>query len=686
MVPAQSSLTPPSRGFYGRSAMAKLVRPGYRAAGWLVGLAVMSTGLVYYVAGPAPSVVPVIRFIHQPGLSGPDEALRSGVPVALVGESRLVLSATRQLPVPLICPPSAGQTCKVDLPPALRAAPRLLANLLPTGRTYFLEPAILSGMAVPAGVTVEAGLVPELAARDVTTAPVEVPARATLAFAVGVEQAGWVTDSAPTAFTIEALADGRVTPLYRRVLDPARVSTDRRWIDEHVDLGALAGTTVRLQFATRPARADDRRASLPLWGEPAVLAPRPPARRNVVLVSLDTLRAASVSAYGCRRATTPSLDALMAKRGTLFERAIAPFPGTLSSHMSLFTGLYYRTHGVGYRDETFSTLATDHPTLPQLLGAAGYQTAAFTEDGMVLRPAGFERGFDMYTEIEAGSGPPGFIAETFSHGLAWLKEHADHPFFLFLHTYQVHWPYTPPPSYQAFFADSSPPADANEEARLRYEQEIRYADDHIRVLLDGLERLGVADQTLVIVLADHGEEFLEHGGTSHGTQLYDEVLRVPLVMRLPGVVPSASRVAVAVSLVDVLPTVLDLLGLPPPPPVDGVSLVPLLHDPPGRLERAAVYAEAPPFAETGIARLSAVMTATQTCLYRGPSSTYECYDTIADPREKRPLDLEPADRVHETLALLDDFRRTKASVAAAAATLPPDPGQQERLRALGYVQ
>src|SRR6185369_1319521 len=169
----------------------------------------------------------------------------------------------------------------------------------------------------------------------------------------------------------------------------------------------------------------------------------------------------------------------------------------------------------------------------------------------------------------------------------WLDAHRNERFFLFVHTYQVHDPYTPPPAYHDMFATGAE-AESPRETLDRYEAEVRYTDDQLAALWRVVERLGLADDTIVIVTSDHGEEFGEHGLLRHGTDLYDETLLVPLVMRAPGIVPRGLRVDAQIGLIDVLPTLLELLDVPVPAKVQGRSVVAFLrNDPHARDQLAA---------------------------------------------------------------------------------------------------
>jgi len=651
----------------------------------------------------SPPLAPAIRFVETPApVPGP---LEWGAYVTIGSESRLALTATSAAPVVRqwseTVPPGGARSYPLALPEALRAASWVFLEpyVEVCGRwerqpTRVIRPAggeeskavevRFPGLRPGEGtrVTVNARAAPELEERDVVTAPVDVPPGAVLSFALGVEEAAWDVGAAPLEFTVTALDGGREEIVLRRRLDPARAPADRGWVEVRVPLGGLVRRRVRFRLAARAVGGAG--SSLPVWSDPVMLAPRPrPAVAGVVLVSLDTLRAVSVGAYGAARPTTPSLDARMAARGTLFEHAIAPFPHTLPSHLSMFTGLYERRHGVR---GLFQALDAGRRTLPEALRAAGYETAAFTEDGFLVAEAGIRRGFAVYGENRSADihRPVGQIEDTFRRGLAWLARHADEPFFLFLHTYQVHQPYTPPPRYATFFGDPTTIAEASERDRLLYEQEVRYTDDQVAALLDGLDALGLGERALVIVTADHGEEFLEHGQRYHGYQLYDEVLRVPLLVRWPGRVPAGLRVGTPVSLVDLVPTLLELLGIPPLPDVDGVSLVPLLRDPPAPFARTTVFAEAPSSYTSGTVDLVAARTGTLKCIGRDGAAA-QCFDLAADPAERKQLDGSAAARTADLMAAIDAFRTQVVKRPTEREPAATEAEREQKLRALGYV-
>lgn len=329
-------------------------------------------------------------------------------------------------------------------------------------------------------------------------------------------------------------------------------------------------------------------------GEPA---PTIEAPRGFVLVSIDTLRADHLGFYGYHRNTSPGLDELAAQ-SVVFETAISQAPSTLTSHLAMFTSLFpaqFFPTAAGPVPADGRILSDRIATFPQLFRAAGFRTAGHSEGGYVSGSYGFRRGFERWTDPRfSGSAD---VEATVARGLEFLGEMAevDDRFLLFLHTYSVHDPYEPPEPYRGLFTRGEAPTEdpaswvtllkvnaghrptGQDEARYfeaRYDEGIRYADDVLARLWDGLAELGLDDEVALVVTSDHGEEFLEHGRYLH-TQLYPEHLRVPFLIRVPGVTPR--RVTTPVRSIDIAPTLLDLAGLEPLPEASGRSLVPWLR-------------------------------------------------------------------------------------------------------------
>ena len=300
--------------------------------------------------------------------------------------------------------------------------------------------------------------------------------------------------------------------------------------------------------------------------------------RGYVLISIDTLRADHLGCYGYRRPTSPFIDSLAAQ-GLLFENAFAQFPGTLPSHMSMFTGLYPSEHSVFPPD---GVLAPDISTISESFKRSNFKTSGHSEGGFVHGGYGFERGFDEWNhdakKIESD------VERTFHRGLEFLRQIGDDDrFFLFLHTYAVHDPYFPTPRYDQTFWDGPPPesfsptgpnliafnrgelelsVEALEFFKSRYDSAIRYTDEVLEEFFEGLTGLGLLGDTTVILTSDHGEEFLEHGRLSH-SQVYPETVRVPLLLIHPSL-DSAMRVQSPVQLIDIAPTLAELADLKGP--------------------------------------------------------------------------------------------------------------------------
>jgi hypothetical protein len=334
--------------------------------------------------------------------------------------------------------------------------------------------------------------------------------------------------------------------------------------------------------------------------------PPAPAAGGYILISIDTLRADHLGLYGYQRDTSPFLDALGA-RSVVFDHAFAQIPGTLPSHMSLFTGLYPEEHGVYPPD---GVLPEGIVSLPELFRRAGYRTAGFTEGGYVAGRYGFARGFEEFSD--AHTGEESDVERTLQRGLSFLERHGAEPFFLFLHTYAVHDPYRPPPGYAERYwqeppVDTFPPTGpeltaynrrggrpplpprAVEYYQALYDGSIRYVDDVLARFFARLEAMELAASTTVIVTSDHGEEFLEHGRFVH-EQVYRESVHVPLLVYGPGFRPR--RVGTPVELVDLAPTLVELARLKAPAAASafsGETLAPLIRGGP-EPRRASAYA------------------------------------------------------------------------------------------------
>jgi len=267
------------------------------------------------------------------------------------------------------------------------------------------------------------------------------------------------------------------------------------WQNNHVSLAEWAGRSVSVRFETRAERGEPSPYVYPLWANPTITrtAERPTGARNFILVSLDTLRADHLPSYGYPVDTAPFLEEAFAQRGTLFVNPVASAATTAVSHMSIFTGLHGFEHQIA---NLYRRLSHKKRTLAEMLRGAGFETGAVTENGALLMSQGFGRGFNSYRENKEAdvSSFAGQAERTLALAESRLRRHRDKPFFLFVHTYQVHFPYTPPPDYDALTPslpdEVAPPADIPEERHpLLYDREIRYLDDLLRGFFSRLEDL-----------------------------------------------------------------------------------------------------------------------------------------------------------------------------------------------------
>jgi choline-sulfatase len=424
-----------------------------------------------------------------------------------------------------------------------------------------------------------------------------------------------------------------------------------------------------------------RLVSVLLLAGSSLLAYAAPA--NIVLITLDTTRADRMGFLGSQRGLTPNLDAL-AHQGVVFTRAYSQAPLTTASHATILTGTYPQFHGV---NDAGVPLAKDLPYLPGILRQHGYATAAFL-GSVILDPQGggpgFDRGFDTYDARfhSRHQGEDRYHSlerrgdEVVGRAMAWLKKHSAKPFFLWVHLYDPHAPYDPPEPFKSRYASD------------RYDGEIAYVDAAIGKLLDHLRGRGLYDGALIAVMADHGEALGEHGERGHGVFLYDSTIHVPLLIKVPARA-AEKRIDARVGLVDVLPTILQAVGVPVPKAVQGESLLPLMGTTATAVtSKGGASSARPAYAETDYPRKAygwSSLRALRTGKYlfiEAPRK--ELYDEAADVDAEHNLS-STSSAVTETLAArLDNFRRQTSNSKAAPKT-SVDPQQVEKLRALGYV-
>ena len=408
-----------------------------------------------------------------------------------------------------------------------------------------------------------------------------------------------------------------------------------------------------------------------------------PPRHNVVLVTFDTTRADHFRSYGDDGIETDTVDGLAAD-GVLFEQAFSAVPVTAPSHSTILTGKYPPAHGV--RDNGLFTLTDSHETLAEVLKARGYATAASIASFPLDSQFGFDQGFDVYDDHVTGGMENLFgqqkqikasiffderrAAQVNEAIFPWLEANHQEPFFLWLHYFDPHYPLEPPTPYDQLYAHDL------------YRGEIAYADESLGVVVDRLRELGVWDDTILVMTSDHGEGLGEHQETTHSLLAYNSTLHVPLVMRFPDG-PRGLRIPNRVGLVDIMPTVLDVLGIDPPEDTQGTSLWPMIQDPDSENTSRTLYAEtlAPRFSHS-LGELR-VLFHRQFKYIFGPRPSL--FDIEADPDETQDLidqETEIATGMHQRL---EEFLATHGAQDPDA-LMEVDPATRARLEALGYIQ
>jgi arylsulfatase A-like enzyme len=518
---------------------------------------------------------------------------------------------------------------------------------------------------------------------------VSLPERPILTFAAGVSHAR--SGEPPGWFHLEIRLDDRV--IFTRRFNPRAL---RGFRDFSVELSRNGRKHARLSIGIRLADREGRTISQPstlLLGvaEPTIHDIDDYGRqKGVLLVSIDTLRRDHVGAHGYARPTTPHLDDL-ARKSIVCDDAVSPSSWTLPAHLSLLTSVDPAVHGGVDMRHGFNKSV---PTLPALLRADGFATQAITSHLYVSAVYGMDDGFDHLDFMQDRR-----ATNVVNQAIATLDRIGDRQFFLFLHFYDPHWHYDPPPSQRRIFErpysgaftgfwnnfkdhDRSTTTDADLGHLIDlYDGEIRYVDDELARLTDHMRRRGLDRGTLFIVASDHGEEFLEHGGWEHQRTLYEEVIRVPLFVTGPGVVPRRERNPA--SLLDIAPTVLDWAGLTVPDTMRGNSLL-------RPLPKREAYGETQHtddgtyklFLRNGQKADKLILS-----LDRKDQAirNEEWFDLAFDPGEQRPK--RPKESIVDAMRnrALDRWRSARGSSSTGGPAVCLTKDQREKLRILGYV-
>ncbi|MBN2312213.1 MAG: sulfatase [Candidatus Hydrogenedentes bacterium] len=718
--------------------------------------AVVSCGPAEHESVPARVAEPFYRFVEDAVFADAWHETK----VSLDAESRNVLHAPRVTPARLVVLPESGVAPLGDLVDCARISDsagqmRIFAKVAPGTMDWQdgNEPGMVvvdlpqrrtpeKLAAIEVAVPLSKGprrdyliraeeLVP--VTREYVSGPVHIPPAARLDFAIGMKEYEGNPSRITVRFTVK-LDTGRWRPT--TVFDEVcmRYPDDllRKWLDRSVDLSAFDGATARFIFKTElvsDPEVEEPPIFAALWGSPILLAQgaaRPAASPpNLILISLDTLRADRLGCHGYPKDTSPFLDRLV-EETLFFETAVAPSTWTTPSHASLFTGLHPSVHEAGMwstRDPSRPRLhlRPEWVSLAELAREAGYLTAAYTEGGAVSSWLGFGQGFEQYWDgHRTQNDSTGYILQTFNRARQWIDLHRQFPFFLFIHTYECHEPYWPPPEFVERLAPDvkdtgvlwprfAETDDDKQWIAANYDGEVAFTDETLGNFIAWLREEGILDNTALVIFSDHGEELWDHGCYGHTTQIYDEVLRVPLIIRLPGAQPAARRIPELVSLTDVFATALELMEIEHEPPPDCISLLNLIKGRPyARRSVTSDLCQPAWFEDTHtvsewLMRAHRVegekyivsnkdwVLATSRDGSEAPPSAYteELYDLRADPGERHDIAADSAPGLEFHRSDLDAY--LKAVVVERPATAleddAPEPlneEQMDQLRNMGY--
>ena len=535
---------------------------------------------------------------------------------------------------------------------------------------------------------------------------VQLPQQPILRYAIAVKTLGDPDDWAAVEFRLSVTGGAEMRTVFVEGVDRSRPN---RWMDRQVDLAPWSGQNVRLTFETKlrpPANRDPGTLEriLPLWGNPVLVgAKRAGERPNLVLISVDCLRADHVGTYGYHRETTPNIDKLAAD-GVVFETAISTSSWTIPAHMSMFTGLLPSFHGVTKIHKLDGAI----PYLPELLARSGYHTSGVASWVYLSQAFGFERGFHIYEALVREETRANEVVDV---AIEQARRGEPQSQFLFLHLFDPHAPYLPKRELLDRFgprpADISDLHDeilragaaANEvktkELVQLYDSEIAYVDKELGRFFDELKAMGLYHRSLIMLTADHGEAFYEHDHWQHTESLYEEIVRVPLIVKWPQPSPKG-RVKEPVSQVDIFASLLEVAGIPPPP-TSARDLARFVREKARASDLEPAISEvtwSSPNNET--AKISFrtgerkyIATLSRSAGGEGVSRLVEeeLYDLVNDPRETRNLLPEAATDAgsfrRQMWTFLDKAKRSREGRRSQPVEL--DEATRERLRALGYT-
>lgn len=511
-------------------------------------------------------------------------------------------------------------------------------------------------------------------------------------------------------FSVLIEANGTKSILFEETLSIPSLEERQVYVQKTLDLSSYKGP-IRLSFET-----SGEKGTFSFWTNPLIY-PKEKSLSQIILISIDTLRADHLGVYGYERETSPNIDSLAAE-SAMFANVYASSPWTLSSHVSLLTALNSVNHQV-YQDN--EKMDPDLVTAAEMLRVNNYFCSAFTGGGFVSSVFGFADGFDSYYERTDEVLLNKAAELNFRDVARWIDSNKNKDFFLFIHTYQPHDPYACPAPYKTMFLSEKSkwshinlnghlggknsifkelPEDDRQNIIDLYDAEIRYTDEKlIGPLVQKLKEMALYDQAMIIFTSDHGEEFYDHGGWGHGHSLYDESLKVPLLIKFPNSKYLGSKVEHIVSLVDIVPTILDEMGIDSSPyEFDGLSLIPLLE---GKEKKDRVFLSdvgenilnlhLPQKIATNEGRRKLILNKTIRrenlgfFLYPPPSTkAVELFNLSVDPGEYSNIVDEDSSAANRIIDHIEEIYRSAKRKKPGQAVL--DEELKKQLRALGYIK
>jgi len=471
----------------------------------------------------------------------------------------------------------------------------------------------------------------------------EIKKNAIFSFSFGIIPGYWYKESDGAIFEIyiKDKSNPNTEKIYEKDIDISN-NSNHKWFDYAIDLKEYEGQNVEITFRTNPKF--DKTFDYCAIANPIIYQGKKDYKtnKNVILISIDTLRADNVGAYGYSRNTTPFIDKF-SKDSTTFKRCIAQSSWTLPSHMSMFTSKISSEHGVW---DSNVILDRHNITFTEILHNEGYTTQGFVTHKFLATEYGFHKGFESYVYNQDEKAD-----KVSKKAIDWISKNKNKPFFLFLHYFDPHFDYKPPEPYNKRFdpdykgkilgslgylykysdpRNKIPPEDL-EHLKALYDGEILFADKGIGIFIRGLQKLEILDNTMIIITSDHGEEFKDHNSMLHGMTLFEEQLLVPLIIHTPDCVPGI--IDTQVESIDIAPTILDFLDLMPLSSFQGQNLYSFLD---GK-EDSTGYKKIPAFSESkrfGPYRVSATTPNEKYfCIFAGAYNDVKFFDLKKDPRE-----------------------------------------------------